>query len=735
MKALKITLLVILSVTMSGNVIAQKRDLTAIADKVFNIGEYNNAIDKYNKAYSKEKDRLKKTEITYKLGHCYRLINEVKRAKSKYSMVIKRKYPDPKVYFYYGQVLKMNGEIEEAKEAFTTYVNLVPGDLLAQNALQGCDSILTWTENPTRYQIENIKEFNSRENDFSPIFVSEDYRELFFTSSRESAEGTKMHGANGESFTDIFTTRLDNKMKWSEPVPLGKTISTIYDDGTPWIAPGGGRLYFTRCRYDKVEELGCQIMKADKVGSDWGDPVAFPIAHDSVIVAHPSLTEDELTMFFVSNLYGGLGGKDIWKVTRAGMNDPWGEPDNLGDVVNTTGNEMFPYVKNDSLFYFSSDGHIGMGGLDIFKATLTPEGNWVVENMKYPLNSEGDDFGITFQRENEQGYFTSSRSEGGRGGDDIYSFLLPTKRFSIAGLVLNEADEVPIDSANVRLIGSDGTNLEYTTDSTGKFSFNLKAETDYILVSLKKGYLNGKVRETTVGIPDSRDFEVALFMSAIFKPIELPNILYDLAQWSLRPESMVALDELVETLGDNPNITIELMSHTDVRPFRTLSNLELSQRRAQSVVDYLIEKGIDPDRLQAKGYGPDVPRAVDEAIAAQYDFVSVGDTLTKAFIEALPNNAQQEIAHQLNRRTEFRVLSTDFVPRKQRERGVGIDQQIFEMGQRELGTKRGGKIDKDAFMKTKGESGAEAEEGAKSATKGERKKTETGGGGGEGKLP
>ena len=362
---------------------------------------------------------------------------------------------------------------------------------------------------------------------------------------------------------------------------------------------------------------------------------------------------------------------------------------------------MFPTYRSDSLFYFSSNGHLGMGGLDLFSATLLPDGNWKVENMKVPLNSEGDDFAMVFQKEDERGYFTSNRKEGARGGDDIYSFMLPVKRFSIAGLVLNEKDQLPVDSANVRLIGSEGTNLEYTTDSTGQFSFNLKPETDYILVSLKRGFLNGKVRETTMGIPDSRKFEVSLVMAPIERPVELPNILYDLAKWDLRPESMVALDELVETLNDNPNITIELMSHTDVRPFSTMSNLELSQRRAQSVVNYLMSKDIDGDRLKARGYGPEMPRVIDSLMAIDYTFIAQGDTLNKFFIDDLDQTEDQEIAHQLNRRTEFRVLSTDFVPRDKAAQGMDQDQLILEMGQKELNKGReaagftGKGVDKD----------------------------------------
>ncbi|MCK5822147.1 MAG: OmpA family protein [Bacteroidales bacterium] len=703
MKMLKITALSLFVCLLVQPVEAQKRDRVALADKTFEIGEYFRAIEKYKKAYSKEKDKLRKTEITYKIAHCYRLSNDVKKAKAQYKRVIMRKYPDPKVYFYYAEMLKKIGDIEDAKEAYENYLKEVPDDELALKALSGCDSVLSWTANPTRYQIANIKDFNSRENDFSPAYVSEDYREVLFTSSREESEGNKVHGATGESFSDIFFTRLDNKKKWSVPVPLEKTISSMYDDGTPWISPDGSSMYFTRCRFDKIEELGCQVMVSKKVNNKWEEPMVIPLADDSVVVAHPSLTDDELTLFFVANLYGGYGGKDLWKVSRESAGGNWGEPDNLGENINTSGNEMFPFVKTDSLFYFSSNGHIGMGGLDIFKASLNDTGVWEVENMRYPINSEADDFGIVFQKTEEEGYFTSSRKEGARGGDDIYSFLLPSKKFSIAGLVLNEKDEMPLDSANVRLIGSEGTNLEYTTDSTGRFSFNLKSETDYIVVSVKRKFLNGKVRETTVGIPDSRDFAVTLLMAPIEKPVELPNILYDLAQWNLRPESMIALDGLVETLEDNPNITIELMSHTDVRPFRSMSNLVLSQNRAQSVVDYLINNGIDADRLKARGYGPEVPRVANEGTTGLYDFVAVGDTLNKEFIDALVSTEQQEIVHQLNRRTEFRVLSTDFVPRKLREAGMNADEQILEMGRKELavgfGTDSVRNARRDAFRK------------------------------------
>ncbi|MFO7617549.1 MAG: OmpA family protein [Bacteroidales bacterium] len=674
----------LLAILISAPAFGQKRDLVVQADKVFAIGEYHRAIEKYKKAYSKEKDTDRKTALSYKIAHCYRLINDPKRAETYYSRVVRRKFNDPKANLYYARVLRMNGKLDNARAAYEEYLKLEPADTQALTELMACDSAINWINNPTRYQIENIKDFNTKFNDYSPFFASSDYKELYISSSREGGKGAKLHGGTGQAFSDIYYTRLDNKQKWAVPTALDNTINSPYDDGAPWVAPNGSTMYFTRCRFDKQEALGCQVLMTKRQGAKWSDPVVLPIAKDSMVVAHPSLTGDELTMFFTSDMLGGYGGKDIWMVKRESASGAFGSPVNLGPEINTPGNEMFPFVKSDSLFYFSSDGHPGIGGLDIFKATLTNEGIWVVENMKHPINSLADDFGIIFQSDEEQGYFVSSRAENARGGDDIYSFFLPGKVFNLTGRVINEKTTLPLGAAEVRLIGSDGNSLEYTTDSTGLFSFKLKPETDYLLVAFKRGFLNGKMRETTKGLENSRDFETTLVLAPYEKPIELPNILYDLARWDLRPESMVALDGLIETLEDNPNITIELMSHTDVRPFRTMTNLELSQNRAQSVVDYLISKGIETDRLTARGYGPDVPRVVDEKIAEQYPFLALGDTLAKEFIDKLANEQSREIAHQLNRRTEFRVVRTDYVPRDQKPGDFDAKQQILLRGLEEL---------------------------------------------------
>jgi peptidoglycan-associated lipoprotein len=686
---------------MAGPVMGQKRDLVAQADKTFAVGEYFKAVDKYKKAYSREKDRQKRMALTIKIGNCYHLVNDTRKAESYYSRVVKQKSPDPKSHLYYAEVLKINGKLALAKSEYEEYLKSEPGDLMALVAYQSCDSILTWTQNPTRYQVANVKDFNTKFNDYSPFFASKDYKELYISSSRDGAAGNKVHGGTGQSFSDIFYTRLDNKQKWAVPAPIDKTINSIYDDGAPWVTDDGATMYFTRCRFDKQMSLGCQIMVSKRAGNKWAEPIVVPISKDSIVIAHPSLTDDQLTLFFVSDMIGGIGGKDIWMAKRDKPDGAFGAPANLGEQINTPKDEMFPFVKTDSLFYFSSNGHPGLGGLDIFKARLNPDGKWTVENMKAPINSTADDFGIIFQKDEEKGYFTSSRFDKSKGGDEIYSFVLPEKRFNMAGRVINERTAMALGGADVRLIGSDGSSLEYKTDSTGNFSFKLKPETDYLLVAFKRGFLNGKLRETTMGLEVSRDFNATLVLAPYEKPIELPNILYDLAKWDLRPESMVALDALVETLEDNPNITIELMSHTDIRPFRAMTNLELSQNRAQSVVDYLISKGIASDRLKARGYGPDVPRVVDEKIAAQYNFLKVGDTLAKPFIDVLPNDQDKEVAHQLNRRTEFRVLRNDYVPGGKPGNEIDAQQQILMRGMQELQQGQKKKIKMDLGPGTK----------------------------------
>ncbi len=404
------------------------------------------------------------------------------------------------------------------------------------------------------------------------------------------------------------------------------------------------------------------IFNSQKSGESWSDAEAIELTVDdryvnidTIVVFHPSISSDGTKLYFSSNLPGGKGGLDIWVTKKGG--EGWEAPVNMGDKINTVGNEVFPFIHPDGTLYFSSDGHLGMGGLDIFKAEFIAETQWKVQNMGFPVNSTKDDFGITIQENVEKGFFTSTRGLGQ--DDDIYSFYLPPVRFNVLGKVVDEKTKDPIPEASVKLIGSDGATLKSEVDEEGNFKFMLKPATDYIFLASAENYLKGKSKATTKGLERSKDIETLIELPSIKDTIEIPNIFYDFGKASLRPESKESLNELVEVLNDNPKVTIELMAHTDSRGSEK-SNIELSQKRAQSCIDYLTKKGIDEERLVPKGYGESNPKTVDKGIHNKVPFFDVGVTLTEDYIESLPSEDYKEIAHQINRRTEFRVLSTDY---------------------------------------------------------------------------
>jgi len=660
MKQLLLLLIFIIFVTIP-EASAQKRKKEQ-AYSSFTAGEYYDAIDLFKSAYSKTKKANKeaRNDLVFMIAECYRLTNDPKNAETWYKLSVKSSNSKPEAEFWLAESLKKNGKYSLAVDEFKKYKQIAPSDARADQEIRSCELADDWSRNPEAYKIDELKDVNSRESDFSPAYGRDDYGLIYFTTSRDGVAGKKTHGATGQNFTDIFESRVDKKSKWSTPVPV-EGINTEFEEGTPSFSSDYKELYFTRCEVGKREKRGCIIMYTKKNGDKWNDPKNIKLLPDSLVAAHPSISKDGLTLYFVSDMSGGFGKKDIWKVTRLREGDIWSKPVNLGPDINTAGDELFPYIREDGSLYFSSDGLIGMGGLDIFKAVPQPDGSWLVQNMKPPINSFADDFGIAFEGTNEKGIFSSTRK--GKGNDDLYTFELPPLRFNVTGLVKDEKTGAPIPSSLVQLIASDGSNLQAETGTGGDFKFGLKANVDYIFLASKKGYLNGKEKETTKGQDKSRDFMVTILLTAIDLPIELPNILYDLDKWDLRPESMVALDKLIETLNDNPNVTIEIMSHTDTRNTEEY-NMVLSQKRAQSVVDYLVSKGIELDRLIAKGYGKTSTKVVDAAIAAQNPFLKVGTQLTEQFVNGLPTDEQKEIAHQINRRTEFKVLRTDYEPPK-----------------------------------------------------------------------
>lgn len=653
-----ISIIILLIFIVLPDAMAQKRKSQRAYD-AFQAGEYYEAIDLFKDAYSKTKksDKATRAELVFMVAEAYRMINDPRNSETWYKLAVKSANSSPEAQFYLAESLKKNGKYPQAIDEFRKYKQIAPGDARADQEIRACELADEWLRNPEAYQITELKDLNSRETDFGPAYGSDDFGMIYFTSSRDDAAGNKTHGATGQSFTDIFETRLDKKSKWSTPVPV-EVLNSESEEGTPSFSSDFKEIYYTRCEAGKREKKGCVIMYSERSGSGWSDPVNLNILPDSVVAAHPAISPDGTVLYFVSDIAGGFGKKDIWMVRKSG--NGWSEPLNLGPDINTPQDELFPYMRDDGTLYFSSDGHIGMGGLDIFKATYQPDGSWIVQNMKSPINSSADDFSIAYEQGSERGLFSSTRK--GRGNDELYSFEMPPLRFTVTGLVKDENTGAAIPASTVQLIASDGSNLQAETGNGGDFKFALKPNVDYIFLASKKGYLNGKERETTKGQEKSREFMVTILLTAIDKPIELPNILYDFGKYDLRPESMISLDKLVETLNDNPNVTIELMSHTDSRDTEEY-NQNLSQQRAQVVVDYLIQKGIAADRLTAAGYGESTPKVVDDQTAGEAPFLKVGTALTEQFINSLPNEEQKEIAHQINRRTEFRVLRTDYEAR------------------------------------------------------------------------
>jgi len=629
----------------------------------FDAGEYYTAIDQFKDAYQKTNDRKEKLHMAFYIAECYRLTNNSAQAALWYGKVVAKEYDNPVSMLYYADALRKNQNYEEARAQYQRYKEIVPDDPRGSDGILSCDLAIQWLERPSGYVVEEMKFLNSKSNDYSPFFSRPDYQELFFTSSRDETLGNTDHGATGQQFSDIFFSSMDKKGKWSTPLPLAEPVNTAAEEGTPAFSDDYNTLYFTRCNISKRKALGCEIFQAIRENDKWTEVESLALDQDSVVVAHPGISGDELTLYFVSDMDGstprpdGKNSKDIWVITREKPGARWSKPVNAGTAVNTPGDELFPFLHADGTLYFSSNGHIGMGGLDIFRARKADNGQWQVENMKSPINSAGDDFGIVFEKERESGYFSSSRK--GKTGDDIYSFVLPPLKFTLVGIVRDEKTDDIIPDAIIKSIGSDGITLDTRSGRDGIFRFTLKPSTDYVFIAEKPGYLKGKSRETTKGVSQSMEFKTEIYLASTETPIEVENIFFDLDRAELRAESMVSLDRLVETLNDNPNIVIELGSHTDSRATDAY-NMDLSNRRAQSVVDYLIEKGIARDRLVAKGYGESTPKTVTRQDHSAYGFLPEGTVLTETYISSLGDEDRMEMAHFLNRRTEFKVLRTDY---------------------------------------------------------------------------
>ena len=627
------------------------------AEEKQRIGEYYEAAAIYRKVYTKTspKKRDLRGYIAYRMAECNRLINNTAKATSAYMNAIRYDYPDSTVYLRMGQMLQKTGRYPEAIKNYDIYMENDPSNLLAINGIQGCELAPGWKKNPTRYEVRRMDKFNSRRGEFSPMLAGDKYDQLYFASSRSKDKDAKVSAITGQNNNNLFLVKQDEKGAWLAPVELEDEVNTEYDEGTPSFSPDGNTMYYTYCAQDPEGPRTAEIYISTRSSAKWGKGTRATIVKDSVTaLGHPSISPDGKYLYFVSDAVGGFGGKDIFRARVAG-ND-FGPMENLGKEINTPGDEMFPYVRDSVTLYFASNGHPGMGGLDLFKATQDSTGKWNVENLGAPINSMGDDFGITFAGKEERGFFCSNRNDA-RGYDHIYSFELPTITIFIEGIV-NDVDEYPIEDATVRIVGKDGLNVKVPVKKDGTYRVELERDIRYVMMASARGYLNQNYELHTGPEEKNETYIVDFFLSPISKPVVIDNIFYDFDKATLRPESKKALDEMIKMLNDNPNVTIELGAHTD-RKGTDQYNERLAQRRAQSVVDYLIAGGIEAARLEAKGYGESVPKTINKKMAKQFDFLKEGDVLTEEFILALPPE-QQEIADQINRRTEFKVLRTNY---------------------------------------------------------------------------
>lgn len=639
-------------------------------EKFLAIGEYYEASNHFKQAYSRTKatEREKRGQRAAKMAYCYDRMGQTQKAIAAYRNVIRYKQDSLETHLAFARLLLKNGNYREAEREYqgvldslnsAQNINLSkdPSDIitLAKNGLKAARTAPTIKEQGSRYTVKKMDIFNSRRSDFSPMLYGDAFDQLYFTSTRNEAVGDELSGITGTKAGDIFYSEKDDKGKWGKPETIETGLNTEFDEGACCFSTDQREMYLTQCVTDPSYPRYATIAVAQRSDAAWGKATKMEITKDTLSsYAHPAISPDGQWLYFVSDMPGGKGGLDIWRIrlTSAGL----GGVENVGAPINTPGDEMFPTFRPNGDLYFSSDGHPGMGGLDVFIATVGSNGRYQLEHPGYPLNSHGDDFGLTFEGVKNRGFFSSNR-DNGRGFDHIYSFENSEIIQSIKGWVY-EMDGYELPAAQVYLVGDDGTNMKLSVKGDGSFEQVIKPNVHYVMLAACKGFLNHKEELCVEPATDSEEYTLQFPLASIRVPVLIDNIFYDFDKATLRPESTAALDELVKMLQENPNVTIELSAHCDYRGSASY-NKTLSQHRAQAVVDYLIAHGIPADRLTPVGYGKEKPKTIRKKLTEKYPWLKENDVLSEEFIKKL-NEEQQEICNQLNRRTEFIVLRTTY---------------------------------------------------------------------------
>ena len=651
-------------------------------DKFYALGEYYDAASQYKKAYSQTpaKERKLRGQRALKMAESYRRINYTQKAIAAYNNAVRYKQTDSLTYLHLAEQLMKNGQYKEAAKNYQTAIDSLTknnsefsilNSQLAKTGLRSAQKAQEWKEEGSKYIVKRENFFNSRRSEYSPMLAGEENNQLFFTSTRNQAKGDELSGITGTKNADIFVSTKDDKGKWQRPEVIDSELNSDGEEGACSFAPDGRTMYLTQCKTDNSYPRYANIATSQRSDASWSKATPLVLTRDTLSAyAHPAVSPDGEWLYFTSNMPGGKGGYDIWRIrlTSSGL----GGVENLGAPINTAGDEMFPTFRPNGDLYFSSNGHEGFGGLDIYIAkpiethdNVSPSSDlsplpsqlYVLEHPGYPLNSQGDDFGMTFEGLNNKGFFSSNRGDG-KGWDHIYSFEKPDIIQTVKGWVY-EAEGYELPQALVYLVGDDGTNLKLSVKGDGSFVQEIKPGVDYLLLGTCKGFLNHQEHLRVDSVEESTEYVLQFPLASITAPVMIDNIFYDFDKATLRPESKEALDKLVVLLKENPNVTIELSAHCDYKGPAEY-NKGLSQRRAESVVAYLTEHGIEADRLTPMGYGKEKPKTIRKKLTEKYPFLKENDVLTEEFIKTLEDEEQQEQCNQLNRRTEFIVLRTTY---------------------------------------------------------------------------
>ena len=629
-------------------------------DKYAAIMEYHEAAKEYKKAYRKihPKERVKRAEVAWKMGECYRKSNSPVLAAAAYQNAVRYGLPDSTALLYLADAQLEKGDYKASEKSYRAFLEKAPDNRMAQIGLQSAMQSAEWKKNPDRYIVRKSKELNGQRSDFCPMFVGEDTTMIITTTTRKEATGEGLSGITGQKHADLFMTKLDEKGKWQKSEKIESDVNSEFEDGACAFSPDGKVMYFTRCVTDPHYPRYAGIYKSNRSDASWSKPEQVVISRDTLsLYAHPAVSPDGNWLYFTSNMAGGYGGLDLWRFYIGTSRAMEGVVENLGPMINTGGDEQFPSFGPKGELFFSSDGYPGMGGLDIFCATQPNDSVWNVTNVGAPVNSNGDDFGMTFAPGLYRGFFSSNRGDA-RGWDHIYSFYLPETVHMLRGWIY-EKDGYELPEGIIYMIGDDGTNSSFGVMNDGSYRVRVTPGVKYVLLGTCKGYLNAMQELTTDSTEGNMEYQLDFALASITKPVLIDNIFYEYDKATLTAESAASLDELVGLLELNPNVTIELGSHCDSRGGESY-NLRLSQARAESVVEYLVKNGVDKERLTATGYGESAPKSVSKKMSEKYDFLKEGDLLTEEFINALESEEHREICHALNRRTEFQVLRTTY---------------------------------------------------------------------------